>query len=238
MGDRKKPPIVIQGLTDHYKEIVDHYKDYECVWVTWNTQPKEHLEYIESQPNFTLLTLDLPDLKYSEHFGMYVWITALRGFLYLKEKGYDFGIRVRSDFLVDIPEILKLTKYDHFNCFGWDTGSVGYLCDYYFSGPVDKIVTLMQECMAIDSESHAENIMTYVLLEVMKWRDINYTLTDQTKFKWIKKGIDEQHYMDHVRRDTWYNTTDRQQISRFIRYEFETDNFPDDYHLTYKTGPK
>tara|TARA_B100000003_G_C10891490_1_gene355405 strand:+ start:219 stop:935 length:717 start_codon:yes stop_codon:yes gene_type:complete len=238
MGNRKKPPIVIQGLTDQHQQVIEHYKDYECVWVTWNTQPKEHLDQIDAQPNITLITLDPPELKYDEHFGMYVWVTTLKGFEYLKEKGYDFGIRVRSDFLVDIPQVLKLTKYDHFNCFGWDTGSVGYLCDYYFSGPVDKIIELMKACIDIDSESHAENIMTYAMLEVVKWRDINYTLTDETKFKWLKKGIDEQHYMEHVRNDTWYNTTDRLQISRFIRYEFEKDNFPDDYHLTYKTGPK
>ena len=108
MGNRKKPPIVIQGLTDQHQQVIEHYKDYECVWVTWNTQPKEHLDRIDSQPNITLITLDPPELKYDEHFGMYVWVTTLKGFEYLKEKGYDFGIRVRSDFLVDIPQVLKL----------------------------------------------------------------------------------------------------------------------------------
>ena len=121
MGNRKKPPVVIQGLTDQHQQVIEYYKDYECVWVTWNTQPKEHLDRIDSQSNITLITLDPPELKYDEHFGMYVWVTTLKGFEYLKEKGYDFGIRVRSDFLVDIPQVLKTTKDDHFNCFGWDT---------------------------------------------------------------------------------------------------------------------
>lgn len=103
---------------------------------------------------------------------------------------------------------------------------------------VDLMCAIMEGCIGIDSESHAENILTYVLLEELGWRKINYTLTDETKFKWLKRGIDEQHYMDHVRRDTWYNRTDRKQISRFIDYSFEKDNFPDDYHLTYKIGPK
>ena len=57
--------------------------------------------------NITLITLDPPELKYDEHFGMYVWVTTLKGFEYLKEKGYDFGIRVRSDFLVDIPQVFE-----------------------------------------------------------------------------------------------------------------------------------
>ena len=97
---------------------------------------------------------------------------------------------------------------------------------------------IMEECIATDSESHAENILTYVLLEQLNWRKINYTLTDDTKFTWLKKEIDEQHYMEHVRADTWYNTTDRKQISRFVEYSFTKDNFPDNYQLTYKVGPK
>jgi hypothetical protein len=233
-----KPPIVIQGLINYHKQVIDHYKDYECVWVTWNDQPKSDLEYIESQPNFTLITTYIPKLKYSEHFGMYVWITTLLGFKYLKEQGYDFGVRVRSDFLVDIPELLKLTKYDHFNCFGWDTGSVGYLCDYYFSSPVDVMIDVMESCMNIDSESYAENILTYAMLQVVKWRNINYTLSDDTKFQWIKEGIDQNHYMDHVRANTWYNTTNRKQISRFKEYSFTQDNFPDNYELVCKVGTK
>lgn len=238
MGNRKKLPIVIQGLTDYYKEIVEHYKDYECVWSTWNTEPQDRLDYISSQDNFTLALCDAPKIQYGEHYGLYTWVATLNGFKVLKERGHDFGIRVRSDFIVDIPSILSLTKFDHFNCFGWDTGSVGYLCDYYFSSPVELMCAIMEGCIGIDSESHAENILTYVLLEQLNWRKINYTLTDDTKFIWLKKEIDEQHYMEHVRADTWYNTTDRKQISRFVDYSFTKDNFPDNYQLTYKVGPK
>jgi len=231
-------PLMIQGPTEYCKEIVEFYKDYECVWSTWDTEPKQNIEYINSKENFTILLSEIPKLKYDYHWGLYAWVSTLNGFEYLKSKNYKFGIKIRSDFLIDIPELLKITKFDHFNCFGWDTGGVAYLCDYYFSSPVDTMCDIMKECISIESESFPENILTYVLLRKLDFRKINYTLTDDTKFWWLKRKISEQHYMDHVRNGTWYNVTNKKQISRFVNYNFDRDNFPENYELTYKWGTK
>jgi hypothetical protein len=232
----KYPPIVIQGLTDYYKEIVDFYKDYECIWSTWNTEPEENLNYINSRDNFTVVTSDVPKLKYDFHHGLYTWVTTLNGFTHLKNLNHDFGIRVRSDMLVDIPSHLKVTKYDHFNCWGWFRHNVGYLCDFYFSSPVDLMCSLMEKCIEVYKPTFGENNLTYALLKELNWRKINYTLSEETKFMWIKedrRGKSQSFYMDHVREGRWNNTIDKYQDSENsqIVYNYSVDYFPDDYKL-------
>ena len=234
-----KPPIVITGLTQHCEKVVEHYKDYECVWSTWKTEPQERLKFIKSHKNFTLTLCDPPKLKYGTHWGMYAWVNTLRGFRLLKRRGHDFGIKVRSDLLIDVDGFMPHTKKDHFNCLGWDTGSVGYLCDYYFSAPVNVMCDIMKECVKIDSESHAENILTYVLLSVLNFRKINYTLNEDTKFSFLRFNCTEEKYLQYVKNGTWFNDTNKCQISRnSVDYDYSIDYFPDNYNLTEKNGPQ
>lgn len=233
MSTENQYPIVIQGLTTYCEEVVNYYKNYECVWSTWNTEPKENLDYIKSNPNFTLITSDVPEHTVS---GIYIWQATLNAFEYLKKRNIDFAIRVRSDMLVDISSNLKITKYDHFNCWGWHRHNVGYLCDFYFSGPVNLIYNLMLSCTRTRIHTFPENILTYSLLQENNWRKINYTLSDETKFMWIKdgrRGKSQDFYMDHVRKGEWYNTIETFQDSfePSINYIYSKDYFPDNYKL-------
>jgi len=164
-------------------------------------------------------------------------------FYFKKKNQYDFGIKIRSDMLVDIPSHLKVTKYDHFNCWGWFRHNVGYLCDFYYSSPVDLMCSLMQNYIHFSkslSDKNAptfpENILTYVLLKELNWRKINYTLSEETKFMWIKegrRGKSQSFYMDHVREGRWNNNIDKYQDSENsqIVYNYSVDYFPDDYKL-------
>jgi hypothetical protein len=45
-----KQGIVIQGPTDYYKELADHYSKFEnVVWATWNDESVVRLDYIRSK---------------------------------------------------------------------------------------------------------------------------------------------------------------------------------------------
>ena len=43
-----KQAIVIQGPTDFYKEMADHYSKYDkVIWATWNDESALRLDYIK-----------------------------------------------------------------------------------------------------------------------------------------------------------------------------------------------
>ena len=192
-----KVPIVITGLVRPcYREIVEHYKDYECVWSTWKTEPEDRLDYIRSQKNITLDLIDIPDdVSFWQRTGGLQWLTTLSGFRILKERGHEFGIRSRSDTCIGIPSILSLTDYDSLNFISWHNGNGGYFMDYYFSGPVDDVCEVMENCIKTIEEKHfssntfGENILTHSILNKTNFRKINYTCSDTMKFNFI----------DHVR---------------------------------------
>lgn len=232
------PPVVIQGTTDLCKEVVEYYKDFKCIFSTWNSEPKENLDYLSSCKNVVLITDDLPTKKWEHHWGLYQFKSTLNGFNYLKENGYDFGIKVRSDLMLNIPQVVELIDFKKFNCFGWHDWSVGYFCDFYFAGPVSVICDAMKKCIDLSPESHAENTITYVILNEIKFREINYTLNDELEFYCPKHNLTSKKYMDHVREGIWFNTTNVKQTSRYVNdYVYSKDNFPDNYRLTYKDGP-
>ena len=60
-----KQGIVIQGPTDFYKEITDHYSQYDkVVWATWNDESSVRLDYIKSKGIDVVLVEKPTDLGY------------------------------------------------------------------------------------------------------------------------------------------------------------------------------
>jgi hypothetical protein len=230
-------PLVIQGPTTYCKEVAEYYKNYDCVWSTWDSEPKQNLEYLSSLDNVVLITDTLPQKKWNHYWGLYQFKTTLNGFKYLKDQGHSFGIKLRSDLMLNIPQITKLIDFDKFNCMGWHTHSVGYLSELYFAGDVNLICDVMERCVELDPEVHSENVLTYILLEEFKYRKIHYTLNDDLEFYCPKLNINAKSYMDDVRIGRWFNTTNVKQTSDYVTYEYTQDNFPDNYQLTIRGGP-
>lgn len=242
-------PVVLQGPTTYYKEVSEYYKDNFCVWSTWKSEPKENLDYLSNLKNVVLVTDNLPTYNEEENVGLteyeswtrqrskYQFTSTLNGFNYLKENGYDYGIKVRSDMLIDIPTLLNMTKKECFNSFGWHRGSVGYFIDYYFSANVDLIISLMNRCLDIMHPTHSENLMTYVLLEELKYRNFNYTLSKNLYIYSLKHKYTTNLFFQEVYKNMWIHTLNVYQTSKNISYTFEKDNFPDKYNLTRGWGP-
>lgn len=242
-------PIVIQGPTTYCKEMCDYYKDYFCVWSTWNSEPKDNLDYLSNLKNVILITDNLPTYSDEENVGLseheswtrqrakYQFTSTLNGFNYLKQNQYDYGIKIRSDMLIDIESLLDITDKSCFNSFGWHRGSVGYFIDYYFSGNVELITSLMEVCLNNMHPVHSENLITYVLLEELKHRNFNYTLTKDLYIYSLKHKYTTNLFLNEINKNKWINTLEINQTSKNVQYTFTKDNFPDKYNLTCGWGP-
>jgi hypothetical protein len=245
----KNVPIVLQGPTTYCKEVAEHYKNYFCVWSTWNSEPQENLDFLSKLDNVKLITDNLPTYSDEENVGLtnheswtrqrsrYQFTSTLNGFKFLKNNQFTYGIKIRSDLLLDIPTLLTITDKKSFNSLGWHTGSVGYLVDYYFSAEVDLIISLMEKCLDIMHPCHSENLMTYVLLEELKFRNINHTMSDELYIYSLKHNYTTQLLMNEVKNNKWLVKNDINQFSSNMSYQYTVDHFPDNYQLTYGWGP-
>lgn len=242
-------PIVLQGPTTYCKEVSEYYKNYFCVWSTWKTEPQENLDFLSNLDNVDLVLDDLPTYSDSENFGLteheswtrqrsrYQFTSTLNGLKFLDQRGFDYAIKIRSDLLLDIKTLLEMTDRNCFNSLGWHTGSVGYLVDYYFSGEIKLLVSLMEKCLDIMYPTHSENLMTYALLEELKFRNINHTMDDNLYIYSLKHKYTTDLLMGEVRNNKWINTTSVNQTSTNVSYQYTKDHFPDKYDLTRGWGP-
>jgi hypothetical protein len=102
--------IVLQGPTSFYKNVADFYCQFNnVVFSTWNTEPKENLEYIRSK-GISVITSDLPN--YSGHLNInYQVFSSLKGVEFLSQKGCSKAIKIRSDTIFyGLEKILEIIK--------------------------------------------------------------------------------------------------------------------------------
>ena len=58
-----KQGIVIQGPTEYYKELTDHYSQFDnVVWATWDDESLLNLDYIRSKDIEVILLKNLNSL--------------------------------------------------------------------------------------------------------------------------------------------------------------------------------
>ena len=57
-----KQGIIIQGPTEYYKELTDHYSHFEnVVWATWNDESVVRLDYIKSK-GIEVILVEKPEM--------------------------------------------------------------------------------------------------------------------------------------------------------------------------------
>lgn len=100
--------IVIQGPTNHYKRIIEHYKHIpNIVWSTWDDEPIDNLKYIES--NIPLITNKKPSVPGYLNINLQV-LSTFSGIEYLiKEKEVTEVFKIRGDIIIsDIDKTLNI----------------------------------------------------------------------------------------------------------------------------------
>ena len=240
--------LVIQGPTTYCKEVSEYYKDYKQIWSTWNSEPQENLDYLQSLPNVSLVTDDLPVLSSKEKSGsghgpwcleraLYQWTSTLNGFKLADQKGYNFCPKIRSDFLIDLDAALPKCDPDAFNSLGWHKGSVGYLVDYVYLANTKDIISMLECCIAMRILAHAENVMTYAWIEWSKKRNLKYCLDESVYTYSLKHKYTTELFMGEVAKGIWVIDHNQEHGSKLHLHTFTNDLLPDKYPLTYGWGP-
>jgi len=99
-----KQGIVLQGPTDYYKEITDHYSQFNnVVWATWDDESKLHLDYIKSQ-GIEVILVEKPTYPGYLNVNMQVKST-FEGIKALEGK-VDEILKVRSDTTISNLDLL------------------------------------------------------------------------------------------------------------------------------------
>ena len=106
-----KQGIVIQGPTEYYKELADYYQQSNyVVWSTWEDEPQENIDYIESK-NIEVIQSELPSFNGYMNVNFQV-LSTYEGVKYLAE-AYNIGevLKVRSDTIVtNLDKLLPRLK--------------------------------------------------------------------------------------------------------------------------------
>tara|TARA_B100001059_G_C17749499_1_gene536315 strand:+ start:342 stop:1028 length:687 start_codon:yes stop_codon:yes gene_type:complete len=93
-----KQGIIIQGPTNFYKELADHYSQFEnVVWATWNDESVVRLDYIRKK-GIEVVLVEKPEVLGYINVNMQVKST-FAGVNYLEGK-VDEALKVRSDTII------------------------------------------------------------------------------------------------------------------------------------------
>jgi hypothetical protein len=93
-----KQGIIIQGPTNFYKELADHYSQFEnVVWATWNDESVIRLDYIRNK-GIKVILVEKPKVFGYMNVNMQVK-SSFAGVNYLEDK-VDEALKVRSDTIV------------------------------------------------------------------------------------------------------------------------------------------
>ena len=99
-----KQGIVIQGPTEYYKELADHYSQFDnVVWATWNDESIIRLDYIRNK-GIEVILVEKPEVFGYMNVNMQVK-SSFAGISYLEGK-VDEILKVRSDTIVTILDKL------------------------------------------------------------------------------------------------------------------------------------
>jgi hypothetical protein len=101
--------IVIQGPTNHYKKIIEHYKHIpNIVWSTWEDEPIDNLKYIEN--NIPLIVNKKPSFPGYLNVNLQV-LSTFSGIKYLTNNNVTEILKIRGDIIVsDIDKLLYVLK--------------------------------------------------------------------------------------------------------------------------------
>ena len=104
-----KQGIIIQGPTNFYKELADHYSQFENVeWATWNDESVVRLDYIRKN-GIEVILVEKPEILGYINVNMQVK-SSFAGISYLEDK-VDEVLKVRSDTIVtNLDKLLPKLK--------------------------------------------------------------------------------------------------------------------------------
>ena len=187
--------IVIQGPTDYYKEVADHYSQYpNVVWSTWKDESVICLEYIRSKGIEVVLS-DKPQFPGYMNINMQVKSTY-EGIKYLEGK-VDEVLKVRSDTIIsNLPLLMRGLKGRQLSFISINKGGVRkdltYDLVYYHTShdyPSDNTIYGKVEDMLMMFDFQIDELLPIPPESLIAW---NYMTNKGIDFK-----LNYQHMIDN-----------------------------------------
>jgi hypothetical protein len=187
--------IVIQGPTNYYKEVADHYSQYpNVIWATWNDESVVRLEYIRSK-GIEVVLVDKPPFPGYMNVNMQVKSTY-EGIKYLEGK-VDEVLKVRSDTVIsNLPALMNDLKGKQLSfmatCKEGVRKDLAYDLEYYHTShdyPSDNVIYGKVEDMLLMFDFQIDELLPIPPESLIAW---NYMTNMNMEFR-----LNYQHLVDN-----------------------------------------
>lgn len=187
--------IVIQGPTNYYKEVADHYSQYpNVVWATWNDESVIRLEYIRSK-GIEVVLVNKPSFPGYMNVNMQVKSTY-EGIKYLEGK-VDEVLKVRSDTIIsNLPALMEGLKGKQLSfmatCKEGIRKDIAYDLEYYHTShdyPSDNVIYGKVEDMLLMFDFQIDELLPIPPESLITW---NYMTNMNMEFR-----LNYQHLVDN-----------------------------------------
>ena len=187
--------IVLQGPTNYYKEVADHYSQYpNVVWATWNDESVVRLEYIRSK-GIEVVLVDKPQFPGYMNVNMQVKSTY-EGIKYLEGKVEEV-LKVRSDTIITMfPGLMNGLKGRQLSfmatCKTGVRRDLAYDLEYYHTShdyPSDNVIYGKVEDMLMMFDFQIDELLPIPPESLIAW---NYMTNKDIDFK-----LEYQHMVDN-----------------------------------------
>jgi hypothetical protein len=187
--------IVIQGPTNYYKEVADHYSQYpNVIWSTWSDESVVRLEYIRSK-GIEVVLVDKPQFPGYMNVNMQVKSTY-EGVKYLEGK-VDEVLKVRSDTIIsNLPSLMDGLKGQQLSfmatCKTGVRTDLAYDLEYYHTShdyPSDNVIYGKVEDMLMMFDFQIDELLPIPPESLITW---NYMTNMNMEFR-----LNYQHLVDN-----------------------------------------
>ena len=187
--------IILQGPTNYYKEVADHYSQYpNVVWATWSDESVVRLEYIRSK-GIEVVLVDKPLFPGYMNVNMQAKSTY-EGIKYLEGK-VDEVLKVRSDTIIsNLPSLMNGLKGRQLSflstCKTGVRKDLAYDLEYYHTShdyPSDNVVYGKVEDMLLMFDFQIDELLPIPPESLITW---NYMTNKGIDFK-----LEYQHMVDN-----------------------------------------
>jgi hypothetical protein len=188
-----KQGIVIQGPTDYYKELADHYSKFEnVVWATWSNEPVINLNYLRSN-GINLVLIEPPTFPGYMNVNMQL-ASSYAG---IKHLDVDEILKVRSDTIVTnldklLPRLQGRKLAFAATCKTGVRKDIAYDLVYYHNShdyPADNVVYGKVEDLLSMFDFQIDEMLQIPPESLITW---NYMVTQDMTFHLSYKNMVEQ----------------------------------------------
>ena len=217
--------VIIQGPTHDYERMSKAWEGFDIIYSTW--EGEEGKGYKDSD---CVIYNKMPKEKGSGNVNLQIE-TSLSGLQKAKDKGYDFCLKWRSDYVpknankffdtLDEEKLNFIAWSEHRGFISYIRSKHGYLVDYFFAGKTEWLINIFEQTKTIHQQipsafpEYKITLATYILKD-KEGIKINYLLPKIRKHNecfFIREGADyNSSTLNWKKEEYWNNITTRSNV--------------------------